>query len=564
MKRISTLKRVAVAFSAAVVGGVVFGDRTLSLEEYRDHMQGAWFGQMVGVSWGIATEFKFNDVIIPGDKVPKWTPERINRDTFGNDDLYVEMTFLRSLEKYGLDCPIRKAGIDFANSQYMLWCANKAGRDNLRLGIAPPASSHPSFNGCPNDIDYQIEADYSGIISPGCPQEVIRLGNVFGRLMNYGDGVWAGQFVGAMYAEAFFTSDVNALLDAGLAAIPGESDYAGMVRAVRTWHRENPSDWTKTWERIRAAYSKKFNPALKDSNGGIDVRLNGAMVVMGLLYGGGDLDRSMEISMRGGYDSDCNPSSVGGILMCARGAKALDAKYGVAIADMKAKFAFTDYDLPALYAVCEKLARQVVTRNGGRAEADRFVIPTRKPTPDAFVPSWKAPQAEELRFTEEEMKEQKFGAPNSIDPFKMRSKDPTTRVQAALDACYPGWTTSVNAPDLNPGLCSSDMRTIVTHPPKQGEPVTLSRRVKVEASDVLSFKVSNWDHGDFRLVVRIDGVAVVSTLVGGNKGESLERPFEISLAPWAGREVTIELQNVPNGWMNEAARWGDLRIAKVQ
>ncbi len=105
---------------------------------------------------------------MPAEAMPKWTPAMINH-AFGQDDLYVEMTFLRSMEQFGLDVPLRQAGIDFANSGYPLWCANNAGRTNLRNGIAPPDSSHPQFNRCPNDIDYQIEADYSGLIAPDCP-----------------------------------------------------------------------------------------------------------------------------------------------------------------------------------------------------------------------------------------------------------------------------------------------------------------------------------------------------------------------------------------------------------
>ena len=112
------------------------GERRLSVDDYRDRMKGGWIGQIIGVVWGAPTEFKFNDVIVPEDKVPVWVPEMIN-NAFGQDDLYVEMTFLRSLEQYGLDVPIRQAGIDFANSEYALWCANNAGRTNLRKGIAP-------------------------------------------------------------------------------------------------------------------------------------------------------------------------------------------------------------------------------------------------------------------------------------------------------------------------------------------------------------------------------------------------------------------------------------------
>ena len=73
----------------------------LSVKEYRDKMKAGWIGQIAGVSWGAPTEFKWRDQIIPADKMPAWKPAMIN-DAFGQDDLYVEMTFLRTLEQYGL------------------------------------------------------------------------------------------------------------------------------------------------------------------------------------------------------------------------------------------------------------------------------------------------------------------------------------------------------------------------------------------------------------------------------------------------------------------------------
>ena len=79
-----------------------------------------------------------------------------------------------------------------------------------------------------------------------------------------------------MRRQEFTGKTTQEALDAGLAAIPSESDYAQMVRNVRAWHRARPDDWTVCWEKIRAAYSKKYNKDLRDSNGGIDVRLNGA------------------------------------------------------------------------------------------------------------------------------------------------------------------------------------------------------------------------------------------------------------------------------------------------
>ncbi|HON69417.1 MAG TPA: hypothetical protein PLS23_23290, partial [Phycisphaerae bacterium] len=91
--------------------------RRLPVSEYRDKMKAGWLGQMAGVAWGAPTEFKWKGAIIPADKVPAWQPEMIN-DSFWQDDLYVDMTFLRTLEVYGLGVSIRQAGIDFANSGY--------------------------------------------------------------------------------------------------------------------------------------------------------------------------------------------------------------------------------------------------------------------------------------------------------------------------------------------------------------------------------------------------------------------------------------------------------------
>ena len=101
---------------ALCVGSVSAKERRISVEEYRDKMKAGWVGQIVGVALGAPTEFKFRDKIMPADEMPTWRPELIN-NAFTQDDLYVEMTFLRSLEQYGLDVSIRQAGLDFANSE---------------------------------------------------------------------------------------------------------------------------------------------------------------------------------------------------------------------------------------------------------------------------------------------------------------------------------------------------------------------------------------------------------------------------------------------------------------
>ena len=378
------------------------------MDEYREKMAAGWIGQMAGVGWGAPTEFRFKGEIVPEEKVPEWKPEAINQ--FNQDDIYVEMTFLRSMEEHGFDVSIRQAGIDFANSGYRLWHANKAGRDNLRNGIAPPDSGHPKFNSHADDIDYQIEADFAGLIAPGMPNIGIELGERFGRLMNYGDGLYGGQFVAGMYAEAFFESDPHKILEAGLACIPAGSQYAGAIRDVLRWHEETPDDWQAVWRRIDEKYHQNAGYRRFSCSEGkafnIDAKINGAYIAMGLLYGKGDLDQTIVIAMRCGQDSDCNPSNAGGILFTTLGRNALPPRF-ISALNSSTKFSHTAFDFDGLLDVCEKLARQAVTRSGGRIEkeaagAEVFVIPVTAPKPSALEQCWEPGAIAGSRFTESE------------------------------------------------------------------------------------------------------------------------------------------------------------------
>ncbi|MDO8587716.1 MAG: ADP-ribosylglycohydrolase family protein [Armatimonadota bacterium] len=391
---VAAVLTIATAVSAEVVAYRQF--RCIPISEYRDKMKAGWIGQIAGVSWGAPTEFRFRGKIIPEEKMPKWTDDTIN-NAFGQDDLYVEMTFLRSLEQYGLGVSQEQAGLDFAASKYKLWHANKFGRDNLRKGIAPPDSGHPKFNSHADDIDFQIEADFSGLVAPGLPNMAISLGEKFGRLMNYGDGLYGGQFVGGMYAEAFFESDPVKIVEAGLKCIPLGSQYAETIRDVLRWHRLYPNDWEKTWNLIEqkyqsnAAYRRFSCDTRNDFN--IDAKINGAYIVTGLLYGAGDPDKTITIAARCGQDSDCNPSNAAGVLFTTIGYSNLPARFKARL-DESRVFSYTAYSFPKLVAATEKVARQAVIADGGMIasgprDEDYLVIPVQNPIPGKLQQCWK-------------------------------------------------------------------------------------------------------------------------------------------------------------------------------
>ncbi|MCQ2389414.1 MAG: ADP-ribosylglycohydrolase family protein [Kiritimatiellae bacterium] len=381
-------------------------DRKIYVEEYRDRMAGAWLGQSVGVAYGAPTEFRKKGELVTDDMIPAWKPERVN-NTFQQDDLYVEMSFLETLEKRGVDVGAREAGIDFANSRYRLWCANSNARNNLRRGIAAPDSSHPKNHPTPDDIDYQIEADFSGILSPGMPARVLKFGQSFGRIMNYGDGVYAGDFMGGMYAAAYFEKDRVKVVEAGLKCIPSESWYAEMVRDMLAWYKEDPKDWKAAWKKAVEKYGTEKSPRLgKVSFAAIDVKINGAMVLLGYLWGDGDVMKTMDVATRGGYDSDCNPSSALGVLGVQLGFKGFGPQYASKL-DKKATWEYTPYTWDKLLAVCEKLTRDIVVREGGKIASDEkgeyFLIPEKPAVPGAAVSSAKPEAGGDARLTDAEM-----------------------------------------------------------------------------------------------------------------------------------------------------------------
>jgi hypothetical protein len=558
------MKKFSVVFSLSLFVCAVAQDgyRALPVEEYVSRMTAGWIGQMAGVGWGAPTEFRFNGVIVPESELPEWKPEFVNQ--FWQDDLYVEMTFLRSLEVYGWDVSHKQAGIDFATSMYPLWHANNAGRRNLREGVAPPDSGHPQFNSHADDIDYQIEADFSGLIAPGLPNVPIALGETFGRIMNYGDGLYGGQFVGGMYAAAFFESDPEQIVLAGLKCIPAGSQYTECVRDVIAWWKENPGDWEKTWGLIEAKYNENLDYR-KASCGGakkefnIDAKINGAYIVMGLLYGERDPDKTIIISTRCGQDSDCNPSSAAGILFTSLGLENIPDKYTSAL-DRDTVFSHTEYSFARLLEVSEMLARDAVVRAGGKVSKDgdkeTFEIPIEKPTPSALEQSWEPGPIANSRYTDAELEEH------------IRSKqlsDGRPDMNAVIAEFAEGWQIQDCGLEMDPGVRAmyrGRQRVLVTHPDDGETPCVIWREgtLPVNTQGTLRLTVSHHDGGDWQLIVKFNGEEILNTPVSADTVTDGWMTVDIDLAPYAGKTVKAEILNQPTGWFCEAAYWGEISL----
>ncbi len=376
-----------VALVSALATAQTGASRRLSRATLEDKIRGGWAGQMIGVSYGAPTEFRSNGKIIEGNlnKYLDWSPERL-KNAIDQDDLYVEMTFAEVMDKIGLDATTEQYGEMFKNSQYELWHANAGARRILNRSIKAPMSGDPKYNIHANDIDFQIESDFIGLMTPGLPLEANKYADRVGRVMNWGDGLYGGMFFSGMYAAAFFERDPRKVVEQGLLSIPAESAYAKVIADVLRWSSENPNDWMKTWRLIEDKWDKGdvcTEGALEPFN--IDAKLNGGYVALGLLYGKGDFAKTLEVSTRSGQDSDCNPSSAAGILGVMLGYDRIPDvwKAGVpAIADTR--FAFTQYSFNQIVASTQARALKVVEGAGGKVTPTEIEIPVQEPQAPAL------------------------------------------------------------------------------------------------------------------------------------------------------------------------------------
>lgn len=373
----------------AVVDNVV-----LTHEVLQDKIKGGWAGQVIGVTFGGPTEFRYNGTLIQDYEPIPWydgyIKKTMEQDPGLYDDVYMDLTFVEVIERLGLDAPADSFAIAFAHADYKLWHANQAARYNILNGIMPPESGHWLNNPHADDIDYQIEADFAGLMSPGMPNAASEISDRVGHIMNYGDGWYGGVYVGAMYSLAFVSDDIHFVVSEALKTIPEQSEFYQCIADVIAWHKVYPNDWKQTWFEIE----KKWSSDIGCSKGvfdsfNIDAKTNAAYVVLGLLYGDKDFTKTMEISTRAGQDSDCNPATAGGILGAMMGYDGMPEYWKMGLAEAEdIPFMNTDMSLNNVYAISYKHALSVITKYGGEVNDDEVAIQVQQPETVRFEKSF--------------------------------------------------------------------------------------------------------------------------------------------------------------------------------
>ncbi|MBQ9746456.1 MAG: ADP-ribosylglycohydrolase family protein [Clostridia bacterium] len=344
-------------------------DGTLTDAELRDKILGGWIGQMAGVAFFAKSEFGWSGEIMTFTRLDKLYEEWNNgtvgiNDAFDQDDTYVEIPFMDAMKENGALCDISYMAEKFKESSFALWHANKAGRDNLRAGLKWPDSGHYLYNKHCDDIDWQIECDFLGMMYPGFVNAAAERSFDIGHIMNYGDGVYGGVFVTAMHAAAFTADSIEEIVNAGLSVIPDDTTFKEAMNVVVDSYNAG-DEWDECWQKLEVKYGTVDKcPEMSTKKYNIDAKLNAAYILVGLLWGKGDFEQTMVIAGRCGQDSDCNPSSAASILGNFYGASLIPEKWKKGLDYESRKFSATNYTLNDVVDLNVELMEQILEDQG--------------------------------------------------------------------------------------------------------------------------------------------------------------------------------------------------------
>lgn len=322
-------------------------------EQLLDHIRGGWTGMLIGGIEGLAHEFKY--IQEPRLQLPdyKLLPEGARTD----DDNDFEWTHLYFMDKEGtLKLPYaRLVEIWQANMNQGLWCANLQARHLMDQGVFPPATAQPARNSfAPFNLAGQFCVEAYGMIAPGMPRTAADLAVHYAGIAVSGEPLQAARYWATLISLAAVSPrSLEDLLRESLEAIAPESAQAEAVTdALRLFH-EHPRDWKAArlffHQKWYTPKEKPWDPDARPRKWNDNsTPLNGAMVLLALLYGQGDFYRTGQYAMALGYDADCNAATACAIVGTRIGFRAIKKLPGFAMPDR-----YVNHTRPQLPKACK-------------------------------------------------------------------------------------------------------------------------------------------------------------------------------------------------------------------
>ena len=329
----------------------------------RDRIYGGWVGMLIGGLEGLPHEFKYREH--PRDSLPEFTFLAEGART--DDDNDFEWTHLWFMDREGvikLPYP-RIVEIWKANMNQGIWVANKQARKLMDEGVVPPETGSVTRN--PHawyNLSGQFCIESYGLIAPGMPQTAADIGLHYARIAVSEEPLQAAQFWTSLISLlAFHEGTITEAIQQALTAVDPRSAMREVVQDAHQTFRDHPDDW-KT---ARQVIHEKWRKQRKWNDNSTPV--NGAAVILALLYGRDDFYRTLQYAMALGYDADCNAATAGAVV-----GYRLGFRHIAALPQFKMPDRYVNKTRPSLPAECKvseqaetllRVAEKVILANGG-------------------------------------------------------------------------------------------------------------------------------------------------------------------------------------------------------
>ncbi len=291
--------------------------------DYVERVYAGVLGKITGVYLGRPVEgWSYERIRATLGPIAGYVHERLGMPlVVPDDDLSGTFTFLRALPDHGYppDLTAAQVGATWLNylveGRSVLWWGGMGQATEhtaflrLQAGVAAPHSGSIALNGrvVAEQIGAQIFCDGWALISPGDPERAAALARRAASVSHDGEALHGAAVIAALEALAFVEPRIPHLLDGAVAQIPRDSAVARLIAALRAHHAREP-DWqaTRAWLAGQHGYARY--------GGSCPLIPNHGLIILALLYGDGDLHRSLGIVTAAGWDTDCNAGNLGCLL----------------------------------------------------------------------------------------------------------------------------------------------------------------------------------------------------------------------------------------------------------
>ena len=338
---------------------------------YLNQLEGFWLAQCIANWTGLITEMDKIGIPINGKGKGFYTRENWGKkdepniwdsnnysetidfifaekdSIWGADDdtdieyIYQELIYKNpKLKLTGED--VRKGWLKhiYKEEENFLWVSNQKAFDLMIQGIIPPGTSNPELNPYYEMIDAQLTTEIFGLFSPTKPEIALELAYFPIRTTARKNAALIAEFNIIMYSLA--SKNINdlsiknrILLMAEKARfhLPNNTYPAKMFDFVYDNYKKGIA-WESTRDELHNKYQVRQEDGYhwattdKSCNGCFAAGINFGASIISLLYGEGDLKKTIQIGALAGWDSDNPTATWGGLLGFMKGKKEVEKIFG--------------------------------------------------------------------------------------------------------------------------------------------------------------------------------------------------------------------------------------------